>query len=82
MQHRGNDGRDAKDHDNALNKIIDGGRHIAACNDIDTGEYRHDDDAYGVIDVKRHTEQAAQAIIEACSVRDEEDKNDDRCAKL
>ncbi len=77
VEHGGNDGADAEDHDDALDKVVDGGGHIAAGDDIHSGEHRHDDDAHGVVDVKGHAEQAGQAVVQGGGVGDEEDKDND-----
>lgn len=51
-------------------------------NDIHAGEHRHNNDAQGVVDVKGHAEQAAQAVVQAGGVGDEEDEDDDRGGDL
>ena len=57
-QHSGNDNRNAKQHDDALNKVIDGGCHVAACDDVNRGQNRHENDTDGVVNVECHAEQA------------------------
>ena len=52
VEYGGNDGADPKNHDDALDKVVDGGGHIPPGNDIHAGEHRHHNDAQGVVDVK------------------------------
>ena len=82
VEHGGDDGDDADEHDDALDEVVDGGGHVAAGDDIDAGEHRHDDDAHGVVDVKRHAEQAGEAVVQGGRVGDEEDEDDDRRGDL
>ena len=78
MKDGGDDSDDAHDHDDALNKVIDGGGHVAPGNDIDSREHRHNNDAHRVVNVEGHAEQAGQSIVQAGGIGDEKDKNDDR----
>ena len=57
-QHSGNDNHNAKQHDDALNKVIDGSCHVAACDDVNRGQNRHENDTDGVVNVECHAEQA------------------------
>ncbi len=81
-QHSGDDDDNACEHNDALNKIVDCGRHIAAGNDVNRREKRHQNNADGVINVECHAEQAGQTVIQRCGVRNEENEDDDRCADL
>ena len=76
LEHSADDRADAHDHDQALNEVVDGGGHVAAGDDVHAGKHGHDDDAHGIVDVKRHAEQAAQAVVQGRGVGDEEDEDD------
>ncbi len=78
MEHRRDDGADAEEHDDALDKVVDGGGHIAAGNHVHTGEDGHGDDANGVINVKGHAEQPGQAVIQAGGVGNQKDEDNHR----
>ena len=82
VQHRKDDCGDAEQHDNALDKVVDRGGHVAACNDVDSGQDCHDDDTDCVVDVKSHSEQTGKTVVERCRVRDEEDEGDHGCRDL
>src|SRR5699024_8616773 len=82
VQYRGDDGNDAHDHDDALDEVVDGGGHVAPGDDVHPGEHRHDHHAHGVVDVEGHAEQAAEAVVEAGGVGDQEDEDDDRGCQL
>ena len=75
-QHRTDDRDDADQHDDALDKVVDRGGHIAADDYVDGGEHCHGDDADGIVDVERHSEQAAQAVIQRCSIGNHKDEDD------
>ena len=59
---------DANDHDNTLDKIVDGGGHVAASDNIHSGEHRHNDDADSVVDVKGHGKEPGKAVVKRGSV--------------
>ena len=73
---------DAAQHDQALNKIVDGRGHVAARHHVDAGQRRHEDDTERVVDVEGHAEQPGKAVVERGRVGDEEDKDDDGRADL
>jgi len=82
VQHRHDDGGDAEKHDDALDKVVDGGGHVAPGDDVDAGEDGHDDDADGVVDVKGHAEQTGQTVVQAGGVGDQEDEDNHRGGDL
>ena len=74
IQYGYNDGADAEQHDNALDKIIDGSRHIAAQYDIDSGQNSHCDDTDGIRNIERDPEQARQAVVDGGGIGNQEDE--------
>ncbi len=77
-QHGGNDHHDTDEHDHALDKIVDGGSHVAAGDNIDAGQHAHGDNAYGVVNVEGHAEQTGQAVEQRRRIRDQENEDDHR----
>ena len=70
------DDRDySEEHDDALNKIVDGSCHISADNDIDCGEQCHYDDADAVVNGKCHGEQTGKTVVKRCGVGNHENKD-------
>lgn len=57
LQDRDDDGRDADEHDDALQKVIDDRGHVTAQHDVYAGYDGHADDAPLVGHAKRHREQ-------------------------
>ena len=78
----GHHGDNAHQHDDALDKIVDGGGHVAPGDDIHAGEHGHDHDAHGIVDVERHAEQTAQTVVQGCRVGNEKQKDDGRCRQF
>ena len=77
-QHRADHDHEAHEHDDALDEVVHGRRHVAARDHVDRREDRHEDDAPGVVDGERHPEKAREAVVERRRVGDEEDEDDDR----
>ena len=80
--HRNNHGDDAENHNDALDKVVDGSGHITAHDDINGRQHRHGDDANRVINVKGHAKQSAQAVIQGCGVGNQENEDDRRGGQL
>ena len=70
------DGDDAHKHDDALEKVVHNRGHVAADHNIHAGDKRHGDDAHLIGQAECHTEQARQAVVDACGIRDKEDEDD------
>ena len=77
VQDGGDHRHDAEDHDDALDKVVDGGSHIAPGDDIHSSEHCHDYHTHGVVDVKGHAEQPGQAVVQTGGVGDKEDEDND-----
>ena len=54
---------DPEDHNDSLNKVIDGSGHISSKDHIDAGKGSHKDHTHRIRNVKSHPEQSGQAII-------------------
>ncbi len=77
VQDRCDDRRDTAEHDDALDEVIERGCHVAAGDDIDSGQERHNDDDDMVVDAEGHPEETGQTIVDTGGVRDQEDERDD-----
>ncbi len=58
VQNRRNNSADTKQHDDTLYKIIDRRSHITAGNNVDSSQNRHNDNAYGKINIEGHSKQS------------------------
>ena len=76
LQNRDDDGRDADEHDDALQKVVDDRGHVTTKNNVYAGHDGHADDAPLVGHAERHREQTRQAIVDRCGVGDEEHEDD------
>jgi len=81
-QWRPHDHDDADQHDDALHEVVHDGRHVAARHDVDCGEHGHGEDADCVVNAEGHREQAREAVVQGSRVGDEEQEDDERCARL
>ena len=54
---------DPEDHNDSLDKVIDGSGHISSKDHIDAGKGSHKDHTHRIRNVKSHPEQSGQAII-------------------
>ena len=77
VQDRCDDRRDTAEHDDALDEVIERGSHVAAGDDIDGGQERHDEDDDMVVDAEGHPEETGQTVVDTGRVRDQEDERDD-----
>ena len=82
QQYRRNHGDDTYQHNDALNEIVDGRCHIAAEDDVDTGQHRHRHHNHPVGDGEHVVKQRGKAVIQRCGVGDEEDKDNHRSDDL
>ena len=80
VEHRHDDRHDAHEHDAALDEVVRDRGHVASEHHVNAGDDRHDDDAVLVrdVDAERDDDQAAQAVVDARGVRDEEHEDDGR----
>ena len=72
------DGDDADQHDDSLQKVVHHRGHVAANYDVDAGHNCHADNAPLIGQAERHAEQTRQAVVDARRVGDEEDENNGR----
>ena len=77
-----NNSADTEEHDNTLDKIVECSSHVSADDDVNTGQDSHDDQADTVGNIKRHSEQAGEAIVDGCSVGHQENECNDTAGKL
>ena len=75
IENRRDNGDNTHQHDQALDKVVDGCGHIAAGDHINGGQHRHQNDAHRIVDVERHAEQAGQTVIKRSGVRNQEDED-------
>ena len=76
VEHGRDDGADTHQHDQSLDEVVHGRRHVTAYYHIDTGEDGHTQYAPDVIHVEGHAEKPGKAVIERRRIRDEENEDD------
>ena len=69
-QNHGHHGNDPKDHNNPLDKIIDGCGHISPSYYINPCQHRHDDNTDGIVNIEGHAEKTGEPIIKRGSIGD------------
>ena len=74
------DGHNAGEHDDALDKVVHHGGHVAARNDVDGREHSHEENADRVVNVKGHGKQARQAVVQRGGIGDQKQEDDERRA--
>ena len=62
-------------HDDALDKIVNGGGHISAKNYVQAGKPCHNSNDYPVGNVKGNMEQAGKTVVQGGGVWNQKDKN-------
>ena len=79
VQNSGDNNDNTEEHDNTLNKVVDSGSHVAAGNDIHTGQHTHNNNAPNIVDAECGLKQSGQTVVQRSSVRNEENKNTRGC---
>ena len=78
VEHRPNDSNNADEHDASLDEVVHDGGHVTAQHYVNTRDKRHEDDAVLVrhVDAECNDDQARQAVVDRCRVRDEKHEDD------